>query len=740
MSVFYRIAAVALLLSPSAWVWSQESDEWTAYTSMRGIKKLLVHQDVVWAVSSGGVLRFDQQTRRYDRFTRLDGLAGNQVSSLAVDFRGDLWFGTDHQGLSRLRSASGGIDPPFLDFEELDINVLAAVGNSLFVGTDRGISVFLIDKEEVKENYRQLGRMAKDIEVFDLLVFEDKLWAGTSRGIAWADLELPNLQDPDSWRSNTLPGRVEDLFVFNDTLYCASRRSVWRLDTEAGRPRADFSNPDIVALGDFKGRLIGVTSSGTFYQRRAQNDWEPQRFPGIRDVRAISGVDTALWIGTEDGLKVVGAPPPPPSREPMANYFFDMELTDDGHLWVATVPKDNLPPFGLYQFDGEGWTVHDLRTGLSSESVTNVEADAGGHLWVGNWGRGIDVLDSTGTWRRINHTNSVLDGIGASKAFVAISDIARDADGLMWVTNLQIGLAVMDGYPPTQSLMYHNQAIGLASGRDIGKLAIAADGLKWISTPRDGFLLFDDGGTPFTEGDEYAQVFNTLFESRLSSDRTSDILIDRSGQLWVGTDNGLNAVRGAYSRATHTFRIDDWRVYNTSSGLPSNEIKALEEGSRGNVWVGTEAGLVQISADGKVNFSLTTANSGLIDNRINSLLFDPDSGDLWIATLDGLSRLRVEQGRDSETVGPMVYPNPFPLGLRGSGLTFSGLPLGASLDIFTLDGRLVNHLEGTPGQGTLLWNGQNAAGFLAGSGIYLFVAMDETGNIVRGKFAVINSR
>ena len=88
----------------------------------------------------------------------------------------------------------------------------------------------------------------------------------------------------------------------------------------------------------------------------------------------------------------------------------------------------------------------------------------------------------------------------------------------------------------------------------------------------------------------------------------------------------------------------------------------------------------------------------------------------------------------------MVYPNPFPLGLRGSGLTFSGLPLGASLDIFTLDGRLVNHLEGTPGQGTLLWNGQNAAGFLAGSGIYLFVAMDETGNIVRGKFAVINSR
>ena len=71
--------------------------------------------------------------------------------------------------------------------------------------------------------------------------------------------------------------------------------------------------------------------------------------------------------------------------------------TPDGHVWVASVPKDNLPAFGLYQYDGEGWTTHTLKTQLASETVTAVEPDANGLLWVGNWGRGIDVLDTTAT-------------------------------------------------------------------------------------------------------------------------------------------------------------------------------------------------------------------------------------------------------------------------------------------------------------------------------------------------------
>ena len=71
------------------------------------------------------------------------------VLSVAVDEEGDLWFGTDGRGLSRLRSGTQVFDPPFLDFEGLRITALAAEEGRVYVGTDQGISVFLTDKEEV---------------------------------------------------------------------------------------------------------------------------------------------------------------------------------------------------------------------------------------------------------------------------------------------------------------------------------------------------------------------------------------------------------------------------------------------------------------------------------------------------------------------------------------------------------------------------------------------------------------
>lgn len=731
--LFSLIAAALLLLSPLAR--AQEGGPWTAYTSMRDIRDLLVSPDAVWAITTGGVLRFDRQTRSYTRYTRLDGLAGNQISSIAADSRGHLWFGADHQGLSRFRPETASFDAPFLEFQDLDIKALTANGDRIFVGTDRGISVFLTDKDEVKENYRQLGKLPKDTEVNALAVFDDRLWAGTSGGLAWAALSSPNLQDPDSWTSSGI-GSVKDFLIAADTLYCSTVHGVWRIAAGSDRATLEYAATNIVDLDLFQNRVTAASANGILAQRRAPHEWDADSTTAV-GVRAIAQVDTMLWMATDSGLAVIGGDSPPPTRDPAANYFYEMAMTDAGELWIATVPKDNITPHGVYQFDGVAWTVHDRNRGLPSDFVATVEIDAAGQVWAGTWGKGVAVRDSAGTWHVLNQINSVLRGCCGNPGFVPIGDIARDADGLMWVANVQVGLAVMDGFPPERGFLYEQS--GLKIQEDMDNIAIGPDGLKWISTATEGFILFDDGGAPFTGDSEYIQVFNTFSESRLTSNRVIDILADRSGRLWVATDNGLNMMRGAYARTSHSFRIDEWRVFNTANGLPANSVTALEEDSRGNIWVGTEAGLAQISSAGQVTFTLTVANSGLIDNRVNSLYFDARGGVLWIGTLDGLSRLRVERGADPDPSGPAVYPNPFIMGRRSTELTFSGLPLGASLDIFAPDGRLVRHIEGTPGQATVLWNGQNDAGYLVASGVYFFVASDAAGNTIRGKFAVISA-
>lgn len=726
-----RLASLLLLALPARAQLS--GTQWEAYTSMRQINRVLVHQDAVWAGTHGGVLRYDQQTQAYTRFTRRDGLPGNLILSLSVDANGHLWFGTHSQGLSRYRPEQNRFDPPFLDFQNLRINALKPHGDILYVGSERGVSAFVISKEEVKETYRRLGNLARDTEVTSIEIFADRLWVGTVNGLVSADLDQPNLQDPSSWEAEPIRGEVRDVLVHQDTLFVSATAGLWQVHPALDRPALDPFTTSIVALGLFEGLIVSATAEGLLQRR--DNRWQP--LSGISSVADLSDTDGPLWVASERGLRALGTTPPPPPREPIGNFFFDITQTPDGHLWVASVPKDNLPAFGLYEFDGEGWTTHTSRANLSSEKVSAVETDAEGLLWVGSWGWGIDVRDADGQWQNLNASNSALEGIDGD-SFVAISDMDRDANGLLWIANVRNGLVVMDGWPPQRAALNSQLDFGMSPGQDMTKIAIGPDGLKWIGTALDGFFLLDDGGTPFEIGDETGLVFDTAAYPDLTSDAISDIHVDRSGRVWVATNNGLNAVRGEYSRANADFAVASWKVYNTDNGLPATATTALAEDDWGRIWVGTEGGLARIDTEGQVEFALD-ASDGLVNNRVNSLYFDRENGALWIGTLAGMSRLQL--GGSGTAVGPQAYayPNPFHLGDRGAALTFADLPLGASVRIFTAAGELVRVLEGAAGEGAVTWNGQSAAGFLAGSGIYYFVAQAETGDLVRGKFAVINS-
>ena len=728
-------ATLACTVPPVAAAAQSASADWAAFTSTKEINSVLVDSGGVWTATNGGVLRFDLATQNYKRFTRLNGLAGNKVFSAAVDDRGHVWFGTDQKGLSRLRPDEDAFDRPFVDFNDLKINTLVADGDRLYVGMDRGVSLFLVDKEEVKETYRILGSFTKDTPVTELAVLNGRLWVGTREGVAWADMSLPNLQDPDSWTVNAELGQVRDFLVWQDTLFIASSKQI---STNAGDGfDIDFVRNNIFHLGVFDGSVAAANSDGTLFTR-TDGRWtvdRSQAFPGITD---LSKSDSVLWVGTDRGLQVKGTEPPPPPQEPGANQFYDIALNGD-ELWIASVPNDQgLTKFGVYQFDGTNWEIHTEGKGFLSNDAVSPQADADGNVWVGTWGKGIGVFVN-GLRRKLASANSALGGIGSSRSFIAISDIVRDDDGLMWIANVLIGLVVMDGYPPRQQLLYDNETIGLPGARNVGKIAIAADGVKWVSTPRDGFLLFDDGGTPFVAGDEFSVLINDDYDSRLTSNRTSDILVDATGQVWVGTDNGLNAVRTDYSREGQTLEIVTWRVYNASNGLPSGIVNAVEADDQGNVWVGSDAGLTQIGPDGEIVVTLTTLNSGLINNRVNSLRFNGESGELWIGTLDGLARLQVlSNGGNSKVIGSHTYPNPFYPSAGARTITLTGLPLGAAVRIFSLDGTQVKEIAGEPGRGTAEWDGRNAAGWLVGSGIYYFVAENDVGKHVVGKFALVN--
>ncbi len=146
-------------------------------------------------------------------------------------------------------------------------------------------------------------------------------------------------------------------------------------------------------------------------------------------------------------------------------------------------------------------------------------------------------------------------------------------------------------------------------------------GFIWIGT-LDGLFRWD--------GVELREFRRQAADSTSIGSNSVQVLaaVD-GGDLWVGTDGGLNL----YDAATESFqRID---------GLPADPIVALVADSVGGAWAGMiDGGLVHLDGDGAITEQARHDPSdpqSLPHDVVESLYLDP-TGALWVGTGNGLAR------------------------------------------------------------------------------------------------------
>jgi signal transduction histidine kinase len=108
-----------------------------------------------------------------------------------------------------------------------------------------------------------------------------------------------------------------------------------------------------------------------------------------------------------------------------------------------------------------------------------------------------------------------------------------------------------------------------------------------------------------------------------------------NGDLWVGTPDGLNRIRGN--------NVD---TFTSADGLPDDFVRSLLIDNDGSLWIGTRRGLAhwavakrELSRSGSgAGMETYTHASGLGSDLVGAMARDAH-GDLWVATLAGLSRL-----------------------------------------------------------------------------------------------------
>ena len=102
-------------------------------------------------------------------------------------------------------------------------------------------------------------------------------------------------------------------------------------------------------------------------------------------------------------------------------------------------------------------------------------------------------------------------------------------------------------------------------------------------------------------------------------------------RIWAGTDNGL----GLYENGT-------WKVFRPADGLAHQAVLSLAlDKHTGDLWVGTMGGLSRISA-GRID-TYTQLNSGLSNDIVYGVAVQGDS--VWTATAAGASRFNLRTGQ-----------------------------------------------------------------------------------------------
>jgi hypothetical protein len=256
-------------------------------------------------------------------------------------------------------------------------------------------------------------------------------------------------------------------------------------------------------------------------------------------------------------------------------------------------------------------------------------------------------------------------------------------------------------------------------------------GQVWCAAPKDrGIVVIKPGVLEIPTDDLSRLVDDKAGNGGLPSRTVICLLKDENGLIWAGTEKGLSIFYSPGSVFTGNNFDSQRLIYgkgNSAYYLFDNErinCMALDPANR--KWIGTPNGLWLLSADGnELLANFTRDNSPLLSNDIVAITVDPESGEVFVATDQGLLSLKGDAIVGLETKGDIeVFPNPVLSSYTGP-IAIKNLVKDAYVKITDINGNLVFETRSNGGLAT--WYGQRFDGQRVSTGVYLIFASYEDG-------------
>jgi len=586
------------------------------------------------------------------------GLSKKSVLSILQDFKGFMWFGTvnglyKYDGYKFVKYIHDPKNPHSLSDDNI-YTLFEDRAENLWIGTnDGGLDRF---DRETEQFIHYLPDSKNPFSISDkrvVSICEDKsgaLWIGTQRG--GLNKLLP--ADRHGVQTNSSPKFIHykhnpddtNSISYNDDrdLLIDHSGKLW-IGTEHGG--LNIFNPE--------------TNNFTHYR---QGPDDGHHLIDDKVTSLYEDKSGLIWIGTWKGMNRFA-----PKTGLISRFGFDSSndnSLNDACVWsICEDQSGNFwfagdVDYGLYKYNPKSnETTHyqndpDCPVLLSYACINSVYQDQSGLLWFGLWKGGLfkyNPLSEKFGYIKFKSKSNPKNLSDVMENWV--NAIFEDHSGILWIGTEKGELKkIIPNSPIVANQKFKTTKLNskntfTLNNKSISTIKEDKFGKLWIGTLKNGMYIFNINTERFTHFNPDPKFFNVEIVQALH--------IDRLGIIWIGSGTG-----GIYLYNPVTRRF---RNYRHKSGDPnsliSSSINTIYEDKEGEVWIGTDGGLDRlILRSGKNgNREITYINhykpdiygsTGLNNNDVNSICED-NSGNLWIGTGDGLNKLP-SIGRQSETI------------------------------------------------------------------------------------------
>ena len=732
---------------------------WRTHYSFRDSHSLADTPEGVFNAGSNSLFFLDKEDFSVTKIGKIDGLSDTEISTIGyhpssntliiayTNGNIDLLVGNKVFNIPTLLTA-----PVTVSKETTDI---AIYKNLAYLSTDFGVVVVDLLRMEVQEAYTNIGANGEMLSIKGGDVYNDSLFLATPDGIMSGDLSPENnLQDYSNWhRYGPLEGLPTNevsnigsnsrrLFatVDFDGIYHFQDMSWVRLDF-------DLQNPILhITSGVDPVSITTPTSVLTITDNLDVVESKEEIYPKPQSTGLASGTllvaDSINGLVTSISGTIASVFPNGPFSDSIASLHLQKSIIfaiPAGYDQLGVPLRSSL---GFYTFQEGLWTNYNATGFLETEPFPRIKDlvdvsynPLNDRFYFASFGEGVVEWEPGNEVQILDESTpgSTLQNSMPPGRNVLVSSVITDNQGNVWVGNYG-NSSPLHKYSPEDNSWNSFQTI-FTSGQYPLHLELADNGNFWLRLDPGkggGILVIDP------ESLDQKHLTNVTDQGGLPSRRVNDLSIDKTGQVWVATDNGVSHFPFP-SDILKRSSINASPVLIDGRPLLKDEIVtclAIDGGNR--KWVGTEKGIWLFTPRGdSVIANFTNENSPLPSDMVIDVDINDITGEVFIATNAGIISYR-GTATDGQLTNQQVkiFPNPVRQDYQGV-VGISGLSTNAIVKVTDVTGKLVK--ETTAAGGTAVWDILDYQGRRVKSGVYLVFSSSSDGKeTFIGKIAVVN--